>query len=147
MTKYAIRVPIFVACLVLCVECGDDSTSRGKGPSGGSGGTSGTNGGSGEGGQSDAAGAGGVSSEDLRGPCTAFCQAVAGAMCPNDVTSTECVDGCIFTGTFAAECASLFEPWLSCATNASLACNAYGEAETASCDEQEATFTDCLEGI
>jgi hypothetical protein len=145
---------VLVAVAAACVECGDDSTSSGTGGSAGTSHGGNANGGSvndggmsgaSEGGQGAFAGAGGTSPEEtLRGPCTAFCEAVAETMCPNDDGTNECIEGCLFTGSLGIECVPAFELWLSCSIDSGMECNADGRAEAASCADEDETFTLCV---
>jgi hypothetical protein len=149
--KHGTRILILLTSLVLSIQCGDDAPgptgSGGTGGSaghGGSGDDGGTPGASGEGGQGAAGGAGPSPEEILTVPCTAFCEAVAEAMCPNDDPLEDCVSGCIFTGGFAEECIPLFQDWLSCSTTTDLECSPDGFAEATSCYDEEDFFTICI---
>jgi hypothetical protein len=68
-------------------------------------------------------------------------------MCPNDDPASECVAGCLFAGSLAAECVPYFQDWLSCSIDTGVECTGDGLAEATSCYDEEELFSACIASL
>jgi hypothetical protein len=73
--------------------------------------------------------------------CAEACASVVGAVCPVYPNISQCVADC---EAYANSCGAPYTPYLQCATNAQVECDASGAGRIVGCDNEIAPVAPCL---